>query len=173
MLRHLLPLITLLAMPVHATDVYMSRDANGNVIFSDQPGANAQKHEVKELPSMPAFVPPPAEPKVSKSKEPAYNYTSLSIVSPQNDMQLAAGYSGSLDVNGVLSPGLRDGDTLVLLDNNQNVASGRQTAFHLDNLSRGQHQLQMVVRDASGNTLISSNTVTVHVQRVSTIKRSN
>ncbi|WP_430461590.1 DUF4124 domain-containing protein [Thalassolituus sp. LLYu03] len=166
-------LFSLCTLCAQAGDVYMSRDANGNVVFSDQPSTNSQKHEVRELPSVPAFVAPAKAPVVKAEKPAAFTYTSLSIVSPQNGHQVASGYAGSLSVNGVLSPGLRESDTLVLLDNTLKVASGRQTAFSLSNLERGEHSLQMAVIDAQGNTLISSNSVTIFVQRPSVIKRSN
>lgn len=171
--RLFLLLIFTVCLPLQAGEVYMSRDANGNVVFSDQPSANSQKHEVRELPSMPALVVPQAQPAAPVKPVAEVTYTSLAIVSPQHSYQLASGYAGNLDVSGVLSPGLRESDTLVLLDNGAQVASGRQTSFSLSNLSRGEHKLQMAVLDAQGKTLISSNPVTVYVQRSSVLKRQN
>ena len=173
MYRLFLLLIGTVCLPLQAGEVYMSRDANGNVVFSDQPSANSQKHEVRELPSMPALVVPQAQPAKPPKPVAEVSYTSLAIVSPHNGYQLASGYAGNLDVSGVLSPGLKESDTLILLDNGSQVASGRQTSFSLSNLSRGEHQLQMAVTDAQGKTLISSNPVTVYVQRSSVLKRAN
>lgn len=159
--------------PAIAADVYMSRDANGNVVFSDQPSANAERHPVKELPSIPAFVPPPQTQQPARVSEPAFNYTSLSIITPQDGHTLAPGYAGNMEISGILSPGLRESDTLILMDNGAIVREGRQTAFQLTNLSRGEHQLQMIVKDKDGITLISSNLVKLNVQRSSILKRGN
>ncbi len=165
-------LFCLLSLSAQATEVYMSRDADGKVTFSDKPVTNAEKHEVKELPTVPAFVVPKQEERPVKTTEQAFSYTSLSIISPVNDSQLESGYAGDLQISGVLSPGLRETDTLLLLDRNSVIREGRQTAFLLKNLSRGEHIFQMTVRDKDGNSLISSNPVTVHVHRASVLKRN-
>ena len=154
-------------LPAVAADVYMSRDANGNVIFSDTPSPNATVHEVKALPSVPALAPSattaPQTP--AKATETAFSYTSLSIVSPTNQLTLPTGSTGDLDISGILSPSLRETDTVHLLDNGKAIQQGRQTSFQLTNLDRGEHKFQIVVRDKQGKTLISSNSVTVYVQR--------
>ena len=83
--KTLMSLILLLtACTSLATEVYISRDANGNVIFSDKPGQNSEKHAVKELPSIPAYVPPPSAHQPAKVNEPSFNYTSLTIITPTN-----------------------------------------------------------------------------------------
>lgn len=165
-------LLSILMLPTWATNIYMSRDANGNVVFSDKPSANAQRHEVKELPSMPAFQAPVTSQEPAKQSEPSFSYTSLAIISPSNDFTLATGFAGSLEISGLLSPGLREGDTIFLLDNNRVIKKGRQSSFFLQNLDRGEHVLQMVVRDKKGKNLISSNPVTIHVKRASVLNRA-
>lgn len=154
-----------------ATEIYMSRDAQGNVIFSDRPSEHSQRHEIKELPSVPAFTPPVESLQPAKVTEPTFSYTSLAIISPTNDFTLTTGHAGNLTVSGLLSPGLRETDTLVLLLNNQVVKQGRQTSFSLENLSRGEHLVQIQVRDSKGKPLLSSNPVTVHVKRASALNR--
>lgn len=160
------------ALTATAAEVYISRDSNGNVVFSDQPSNNSQRHEVKELPSMPAFQVPAREPPPAKTTESRFNYTSLAIISPTQDFTLTTGYAGNLEVVGLLSPGLRESDTIYLLDNNQIIKKGRQSSFSLENLDRGEHVLQLVVRDAAGKSLITSNPVTVHVKRAALRKRA-
>ncbi|MAX97638.1 MAG: hypothetical protein CMI08_00290 [Oceanospirillaceae bacterium] len=152
-----------------ATEVYTYRDKNGNVVFSDKPSANSKKHEVREIPIVPAFNVPPKE--EVKPPEPVFSYTSLSIVTPRNEDHLQSGYAGNVQVSAVLSPALREQDTIVMLDNGAVIAEGRQSNFALQNLNRGEHQLQMQVRDSKGKVLISSNPVTLYVQRASTLNR--
>lgn len=85
--------------------------------------------------------------------------------------QLPTGAAGSLNVNGVLSPGLQPGDTIELIDNGQRIKQGQQTSFALEYLDRGEHQLQLQVVNAKGDVIISSNLVTVYIQRHSVLKR--
>lgn len=154
-----------------ATEVYVSRDANGNMVFSDKPSANSQVHTVPELPSVPALAPSTSLTPPAKVSEPSFSYTSLSILSPVTGFNLPMGYTGNLEVSGVLVPGLRESDTIYLMDGPHILQQGRQTSFNLSNLDRGEHQLQLLVRDKQGKTLIRSNTVTVHVQRASIANR--
>jgi hypothetical protein len=154
------------------TEVYMSMDAEGNVMFSDIPSDNSQRHEVRELPSLPAFNPePPPTPEPAKRTEAAFSYTSLAIVSPRDNEALPTGAAGNIEVSGVLSPALRDSDSLVLLDNGTIIAKGRQTSFNLQNLDRGEHSLQLQVRNADDEPLISSNLVVIAVFRASVLSR--
>tara|TARA_B100001109_G_scaffold255820_1_gene261208 strand:- start:45266 stop:45784 length:519 start_codon:yes stop_codon:yes gene_type:complete len=163
-------LVLLSALAAQATEVYTYRDENGNVVFSDKPGKNSKKHQVKEIPTMPAFAIPEEKPE-EKPAEPAFSYTSLSIVTPRNEDHLQAGYAGNVQVSGVLSPGLRPDDEIVLLDNGKIVGQGRQTHFNLKNLFRGEHQLQMEVRNPEGEVMISSNPVILYVHRASSLNR--
>lgn len=170
---NLLPFAFLLTCAtVSATEVYMSRDEQGNIIFSDRPSAGAQRHEVRELPSVPAFTAPVTAQQPSTVNEPTFSYTSLSIITPTNGQTIPTGMAGNVEISGVLSPGLREADTLILLSNGNVLRQGRQTSFQLQNLERGEHTLQMVVRDKDGKTLISSNPVTLYVQRASVLNRS-
>ncbi len=160
-------LFSLLSSLSFATEVYVSRDANGNVVFSDRPSASSERHEVKELPSIPALTPNTSLNSPAKANEPSFSYTSLSILSPSNDQVFNIGQGGNVDISGVLVPNLREADTLYLLDNGNVIQEGRQTSVSLSNMDRGSHGLQFVVRDKQGKTLISSNTVTIHIQRAS------
>lgn len=163
--------LTLLMSTSFATEVYVSRDANGNMIFSDRPSANAQVHQVSELPSVPAIAPSTSLPTPAKVNAPDFNYTSLSILSPSTGLQLPMGHAGNVDISGVLVPGLRESDSIYLLDGQNVLQQGRQTSFSLANLDRGEHQLQLQVRDKQGKILIRSNTVIIHVQRASLTNR--
>ncbi len=170
-MRYLSIFLLLSITTAFASEVYFSRDANGNVVFSDKPSANSEIHEIKEIPTMPALVVPAKQEAPSSSREEAFQYTSLSIVTPVNDQAIPVGHAGNVSVSGVLSPGLRPTDTIYLLDQQSVIGKGRQTTFSLSSLSRGEHNLQLVVRDQKGKDLISSNTVTIHVQRASALRR--
>jgi len=171
-MKFFLTLFLIFAVPsALATEVYTYRDKNGNVVFTDKPAKNSKKHEVKELPTMPAFAVPAKKPEEEKPVEAEFSYTSLSIITPRNADHLENGYAGNVEVAGVLSPSLRADDQIVLLDNGGIAAKGRQTHFKLENLSRGEHHLQMEVRDKKGKPLISSNPVLLYVHRASSLNR--
>lgn len=150
-----------------ATDVYMTRDKDGNVTFSDQPSQGSEAHKVKELPSMPAFVAPQAPQEPEQQEEPVVEYTSLGIISPTDETTIPTGAAGSLTVNGVLSPGLQPGHTIQLLNNDVVIDKGTTTRFKLEYMDRGEHRLQLRVVDKQDQTLIESNTITVYVKRAS------
>lgn len=167
----LLLLLCFSLMPLHANEVFMSRDANGNLIFSDRPSQDSTSHFVQELPSVPAFRTPQVDtPNKPKPTEEA-TYTSLSIIHPQDEHSLPVGAAGNVLVHGVLTPNLHANHRIVLLNGATLVAQGRQTQFQLNNLDRGEHTLQIQVRDADNNVIMASQTVRVYVQRASRLSR--
>lgn len=169
--RSLLLILLALSLPSFATQVYVTRDAAGNITFSDNPGKDSEQHQVRELPSVPAYVAPPSSQQPARVLESSFSYTSLSIVTPTNNDTLPTGAAGNVEVYGVLSPGLRETDVLILMNNGEAIRQGRQTSFSLTNLSRGENRLQLVVKNKEGKVLISSNTVVLHVHRASVLNR--
>ncbi len=170
-MRYLSIFLLLSLTTAFASEVYFSRDKNGNVVFSDRPSANSEIHTVKDIPTVPAFVAQTAQEQPKDNQQPIAEYTTLTIVAPANELTIPTGHTGNITVSGVLSPGLRSTDTIYLLDHQTIIQQGRKTTFKLSNLPRGEHKFQLVVRDNKGKDLISSNTVTVYVQRASILKR--
>ena len=162
------------ALPATAqTKVYIPRDADGNPVFSDRKSAGSETHVVQELPSMPAFnVPQPERPSEESDDEPVTPaYTSLSIISPADGTTLPIGVNGDVRISGVLTPALQKKDMIVLMDGGIEIARGGQTSFQLDNLDRGEHRLHMEVRGPDGDVRISSQSITLHVKRASSLAR--
>ncbi|WP_419813222.1 DUF4124 domain-containing protein [Bacterioplanoides sp.] len=159
--------VLLSASAAVATDVYMTRDKDGNVTFSDQPSQGSETHKVKALPSMPAFVAPAAPETPEPEEEPTISYTSLGIISPVDGTTIPTGAAGNVAINGVLSPGLQQGHRVELLNRGVVVETGSSTHFTLEYMDRGEHQLQLRVVDNKDQVLISSNTVTLYVKRTS------
>lgn len=156
-----------------ATEVYITRDAQGNIVFSDQPQSGAETHKLKELPTVPAFKPPVSKPPEAQAPQAnAVSYTSLGILTPSDQYQLPSGLGGELQVSGILTPKLEEGHVIELLDNGKVVDEGKQTLFTLRHLDRGEHKLQLRVVDQQQKTVISSNKVTIYVQRYSRLNRS-
>ena len=155
-----------------ATEVYVTRDAQGHVVFTDQHQSGAETHNLKALPTVPAFKRPESTtPEVKTPETNEVSYTSLSILSPGDQYQLPSGFGGEIEISGILTPGLEESHVIELLDNGRVVDKGKQTLFTLRYLDRGEHKLQLRVVDRQQKTVISSNKVTVYVQRYSRLNR--
>lgn len=100
------------SMPFAAAEVYRSYDESGNVVFSDQPSANAEKIEVEaaftytpvEIPADPVTA---EEDLVSEEEEmmPAAPNYQVAIVSPQDDEAIRAN-DGFVTINVQVRPPL-------------------------------------------------------------------
>lgn len=174
-------------IPVQA-DIYRWVDDSGNVVFSDEPHADAEKIEVS--PST-VYTPqeniqqpddeqeilklsPDGEDATSESQPsiPAYQ---LRIISPSDDESIWVN-NGNVSVSIIVEPQLdpERGDLIQLqLDGENTGAPQASTSFQLSNISRGSHNITAMVTDNTGATMASSPTVTFHLHRTSIINNPN
>lgn len=165
-------LLLLLAMPAGYADIYMSRDAAGNLVFSDRAGNNAEKIEVKDLPTVPAFVAPAKPSPVTPiSKKMLPEYQNIVIVSPQDQQTFQNGEANDLVLVVDLIPALLPDDALVLFDNGRMIRHSRNTHFSISDLDRGEHILEAGVFGADGKEKIRSPGVQIYIHRASVLKR--
>jgi Domain of unknown function (DUF4124) len=166
-----LPALLLLAcapLALHA-QIYQTIDEDGNVSYTDKP-PQGQKSEQVKLPTTntaPAIKPtaPTSTKKDDKDKSPT-DY-SISISSPGNDAQIPTGQR-DVSVNLSLSPALHKDHKVQLMVNGAPFGdSFSGTAGTLKEIYRGSHQISAAVIDGKGKTISVSDTVTIHVQRVS------
>lgn len=154
------------------TDVYITRDANGNQVFSDTPSSNSEKKVIREIQTIP-------ETKIDTISIPDSNskikelpkYKEISISSPANDEAIREN-SGLLNVTVSLEPGLRGKDQIILYMDGKEVAKGSSTSFALPSVDRGTHVLVAAIVSEEGEEQIRSEPVTVHLLRVSTQSKS-
>ncbi len=159
----LLPCL-LLSLSLSAETVYKSVDAEGNVIFSDQPSAGAEEIQVRQpdvLQTEPLKLQDSSTERAAESLVP---YTELAIRQPANDSTVHSN-PGNLDVAVILLPELLDTHQLLLEMDGKSIASGAAKQFQLANIDRGTHDLVVHVVTAEGKKLISSDPVTVHLRR--------
>jgi len=160
----LLPL--LLSVPPATAAVYMEKDSEGNVIFTDKPSSPEAKPVELSPPS--TYQPPalPAPPPRKPAAEPAAEavYESVEIISPADDEPVRAN-DGRLSVSVEVSPPLKPGHRLELHMDGKKIAETRGDHFDLENIDRGTHSLQVQVVDEKGKTLISSKAITFHLLR--------
>lgn len=153
-----------------AAAIYQSTDAQGNVVFSDEPSSGS---EAVELPPLPTYSAPkyrstkPAQDKAKQGGE--SGYSSLLIQQPEQDATIRDN-TGAIPVAVAIKPKLNKaaGHRLQFLLDGQPVGEpGTQISTSLPNIDRGAHQVQAVVFDASGTELKRSDSVRFYLHRQS------
>ncbi|HVS77600.1 MAG TPA: DUF4124 domain-containing protein [Steroidobacteraceae bacterium] len=148
------------------TTVYRWVDAKGVVHYSDQPHPNAQKLEIRgaqtfsalTLPQSPAAQPPPGQ-----GQPPGPAYQSCDIAQPTDQQMLMNVQQATAVVQ--TSPQLRPGDEVRLfVDGKQIPGSGTSFTFPV---FRGQHSVQAVIQDGTGQIVCETSTVTFFVHQPS------
>lgn len=149
--------------------VYKTIDANGNVVYTDEPVGDAKPVDLPPLSTIPP--PRPVQPASTGSAEEAStkNYEEFGVVTPQQDATLRDN-TGNVPVSIALKPSL-------------NVAAGHRIQFYMDgqtqgepvtslktlfeNVDRGAHTVAAAVIDASGNELMRTDSVRFYLHRQS------
>lgn len=189
-------LIVVLPILVYAEAVYMKKEADGSVSFSDTPSDGAKPIKIEQPniiennktkePSQEApenLVPPVGTPKSGEKPQQATppgpelqkkeTYTSVEITSPKNQETIwnPATVSVSVEVKyGDNKSGLQKGDVLVLLLDGRKVGDGGTSmsfTLNRDQIPRGEHTLQATVVNDSNTVLMTSGTITVFIQYTS------
>ena len=169
----LLAITLLLAMPAAAA-IYKWTDADGHVVFSDQPHPGAKKLPEKEVPTfnMPQ-APAVNTPAKTQKKAPSAGYSTVEILQPKNNVAFWD-TAGEVTVEAELKPPLHKdlGHKMVLMMDGKPVAqSSGGTTFQLSNVDRGTHTLDLKVENADGKVLASSASVTFTIHRASILNR--
>jgi hypothetical protein len=90
----------------------------------------------------------------------------IAIVQPADD-ETVHDNLGNVTVQVAVSPGLAQGNRIVLLLDGQPVAQGAATGFALSGIERGSHALQAQVVGSGGATLAASPPVNFHMWQAS------
>jgi hypothetical protein len=148
------------------TTVYKWVDAQGVVHYSDQPHPNAQKLEVRgaqtfsALPAPTTSAMPAQEQTTQSSAEP---YQGCAITEPTDQQSLMNVFQATAVVQA--SPQLRPGDEVRLfVDGKQIAGSGTSFTFPV---FRGQHSVQAMIQDSTGQIVCETSTVTFFVHQPS------
>ncbi|HSP58219.1 MAG TPA: DUF4124 domain-containing protein [Halomonas sp.] len=169
-----------MSLAVHAQAIYRSTDAQGNVVFTDNPERGGEEVNLEPL----TVVPSTGEVRDQETEarvenggtrvsregpgEPFMPYDSFRITSPANEETLPTGAAGSLEVALGIEPPLREDHRVRLLVDDRVSQSAMHTeAFLLNDLTRGEHVLQAELIDGSGEVRHRSSPVTLYVQRAS------
>jgi hypothetical protein len=151
-----------ISLPVQA-QMYKWVDEQGNVHFTDK----APNQEAKEYQPPPIMV-MPAGPtgNFSPSKQPkSFKYQSLSVTAPQNDAVFTPDKADSVQVNLEITPALNGQHNIALYLDGELHTVAKQPSFNLTGLPRGTHTVFASVLDKENKKLITSNSVSFHIQR--------
>ncbi|GMQ88996.1 MAG: DUF4124 domain-containing protein [Gammaproteobacteria bacterium] len=148
--------------------VYKSVDAQGNVVYSDEPVGNGKPVDLPPLSTIPPPKYTPRQPS-AKPDEPGSAYSKISIVSPTQEATLRDN-TGAVPVSAGLEPAL-------------NSAAGHRFQFYLDgqtqgeptkssqiviaNVDRGAHNVAVAVVDGKGKEVTRSSPVQFFLHRQS------
>jgi hypothetical protein len=146
------------------TTVYKWVDAQGVVHYSDQPHPNAQKLEVRGAQTFSSLPLPPSSSSPAPETQPAGPaYDSCTIAQPADQQMLMNVYNTTAVVQ--TSPPLRPGDQIHLFVDGKQI-QGSSTSFSFP-VVRGQHSVQAVIEDSTGQIVCETSSVTFFVHQPS------
>jgi hypothetical protein len=174
MLKCLIALTSLLSVAALAAPAWTWVDEQGRRHYSDRPVEGATRIELGESQTFsgtalrPAPSAPPAPAATEQPPAPAATaYSVVEILSPTQEQTLY-NIGGSLSVSIATNPGLRAGHRIdAMLDGDHREIGVRSLDFTLAEVYRGEHTLQVLIVDSSGNELERSAPVTFFVQQTS------
>lgn len=173
-MRFVVVFLALTAAASASAAVYKWVKPDGSVVYSDRaPVENAAPTELPALQEIKMPPPPPPSPSTTPAAQTEEDtYTNLAITEPA-DNSAFRNNAGQVTVKLALDPALQQGDAIVILLDGKEIGRGRSTALSLSNVDRGTHTLKASVKDADGNTLISSSPISFTLQRTSVLLRKH
>lgn len=172
-MRSLLILVALaLCVSAFAQDrVYKRVNPDGSVDYSDKPIEDA---ELMTVPKGSTFTMPSAPPLSSSRSstsnteaDPAAIYESIEITAPENDEAIRSN-EGRVTAIAKSVPMARKGHSYRWsLDGRVLEQKVSSPILQMTNTDRGTHNLEVAIVDSNGNTLITSDKIVFHLQRVS------
>ncbi|MCH2056032.1 MAG: DUF4124 domain-containing protein [Thalassotalea sp.] len=157
-------LIVLLSLPVEAyqAKVYVWRDENGVLVFSDNPRPGAEEVKVEEkndvLPSVDTSI-LDITPQVIEDKY------EVIVTQPEQNATIRDN-SGSVFVSGGIKPIFKRGFKVqLILDGKVYDKAQTHSMFALRNIDRGEHQIKLELLNEKGKVIASSEAVTFYMHR--------
>lgn len=159
----------LMALPVSA-EVFTYLDAQGNRVFTDQPGSGNAKRVPLAPSNRMSANPTGATPLTSTKKtdpKPLFHYDMLRVLVPDPDATVRSS-AGELIVSVTSEPGLQHGHRYrLLLDGKPTAEPGPSPVFALNNIDRGTHNLSVEILDEHGRTVERTANQPFHMLRIS------
>ncbi len=156
--------ITVITTSAHAAGIYRHVDANGKVVFTDQPPEHAEEVDLPKINTVPAEKANRSAADTQQSKKEVFTgYQSLTLGGVEAGATLYQP-EGPVSIYARMEPPLQPGHRLSMRHNETSVetANGSYTIPHID---RGSHRFQAEIHDGAGKLLIASTVLEFHVQR--------
>ncbi|WP_349747261.1 DUF4124 domain-containing protein [Pseudomonas frederiksbergensis] len=168
-MRAWLLIACLVSLPAMA-EVFTYIDAQGNRVFTDQPGArNAKRVPLatsNRMSANPSGAAPMTAAKTNPTK-PLFHYDMLRVLVPEPDATIRSS-AGELIVSVTSEPGLQRGHRYrLLLDGQPTAEPGPSPVFALSNIDRGSHNLSVEILDEQGHTVERTANQPFHMLRIS------
>ena len=147
--------------------IYQSVDSQGNVVFSDNPSADAEPVKLPQLPtySAPSYKSVASDSSETDQEDQQNPYKSLTIVQPEQEGTVRDN-PGNVLVTTVSDPRLRSNDRLQFyLDGLPTGEPVKTPQAVLSNVPRGEHRVEVAIVDNSGSELIRSSSTTFYLHR--------
>jgi hypothetical protein len=159
----------LIVLPASA-EVFTYVDAQGNRVFTDQPGTSNAKRVPLATSNRMAAHPTGAAAAMTGKKsaaKPLFRYDMLRVLIPEPDATVRSS-AGELIVSVTSEPGLQRGHRLrLLLDGQPTAEPGISPVFPLSNVDRGSHHLSVEIIDEQGRTVERTANQPFHMVRIS------
>lgn len=168
-MRGWLLLACLVVLPVSA-EVFTYIDAQGNRVFTDQPGSRNAKRVPLATSNRMSANPTGAAPVIAGKKnetKPLFRYELLRVLVPEPDATVRSS-AGELIVSVTSEPGLQRGHRYrLLLDGQPTAEPGLSPVFAFSNIDRGSHNLSVEILDERGRIVERTANQPFHMLRIS------
>ncbi|WP_448110191.1 DUF4124 domain-containing protein [Pseudomonas lini] len=165
-MRFWLLVACLISLPTMA-EVFTYIDAQGNRVFTDQPGTRNAKRVPLATSNRMSANPNGAAPVAATKAKPLFHYDMLRVLVPDPDATIRS-TAGELIVSVTSEPGLQQGHRYrLLLDGQPTAEPGPSPVFALSNIDRGSHHLSVEILDEQGRTVERTANQPFHMQRIS------
>ncbi len=158
----------LISLPAMA-EVFTYLDAQGNRVFTDQPGTRNAKRVPLATSNRMSANPSGAAPMTAAKNQakPLLHYDMLRVLVPEPDATIRS-TAGELIVSVTSEPGLQQGHRYrLLLDGQPTAEPGPSPVFALSNIDRGSHHLSVEILDEQGRTVERTANQPFHMLRIS------
>ena len=165
----LLILLTLsIAIPVNASSakIYVWRNENGELVYSDTPKPGAEEVAIKPGNVIKSSTSVETQVLDIKTKKISEEYQVI-INNPKNNSTIRDN-TGSVYISGSIKPIFKRGLKIQLfLDGSPYQQPQTHSQFSLKNIDRGEHQIKMKVLNENGKVIALSKTLTFYMHRIS------
>ena len=153
-----------------SAEVFTYIDAQGNRVFTDQPGSGNAKHVPLATSNLMSANPTDAAPVIAEKRtetKPLLRYDMLRVLVPEPDATIRSS-AGELIVSITSEPGLQRGHRYrLLLDGQPTAEPGPSPVFALSNIDRGSHNLSVEILDEHGRIVERTANQPFHMLRIS------